>query len=83
MDPSSLWISVPHDRRQLIKRSAARLRRPGWVVLGKDHQDWLNDFRVAYRITEETGYKIQSANSKQPETYVVAYLTPLDAVGKR
>jgi hypothetical protein len=77
MDPSCLWAFLPNQRRQLyIKRSAARLRQSGWVILGDNQKGWLNDFRVAYRVTEETSYKIQS------ETYIVAHLTPLDEVGQ-
>jgi hypothetical protein len=83
IDPCSLWTSVPHDRRQLyIRRSAARLRLSGWIILHDDQLDWLNDFRVAYRITEEKIYKIQSSNSHQQETYVVARLTPLEVVSR-
>jgi hypothetical protein len=83
-DPGDLFRSIPSERRQLyIKRSAARLRLPGWIILGEAQRDWVNDFRVAYRITEERSYKIQSATSNQPETYVVALLTPLDQLGKK
>ncbi len=84
MDPASVWTYVPSQRRQLyIKRSATRLHLSGWVILGDNQRDWLNDFRVAYQITEEKEYKIQSAMSNQPQTYLVAHLTPIEEVGRR
>ncbi len=83
LDPSCLWAFLPHDRRQLyIKRSAARLRMAGWVILGKEQWDWLDDFRVAYRVTDQRSYRFESAMSHQPVTYMVAHLVPLDVVGQ-
>jgi len=87
MDPLCLWASLPSARRKLyIRRSAARLRRPGWVILGDAERDLLNvlrdlldDFRVAYRITDETVYQVRSPiPGGEPLTYVVAHLIPLD-----
>jgi hypothetical protein len=86
MDPLSLWPSVPSARRRLyIRRSAARLRRPGWVIIGDAERDLLNtqrdlldDFRVAYRVTEVTQYKVRSPiPDREPLTYTVAHLIPL------
>jgi hypothetical protein len=83
-DPGVIFGPIPSSRRQLyIKRSAARLRVPGWVILGDAQRDWLDDFRVAYRITEERSYTMQSATTHHPETYLVAHLTPLDEIGQR
>ena len=83
-DPGVLFGPIPASRRQLyIKRSAARLRLPGMVILGEDQRDWVNDFRVAYRITDEQSYTIESAATHHPETYLVAHLTPLDEIGQR
>src|SRR5258708_22841823 len=73
LDPLSVWLSVPSERRRLyIRRSAARLRRPGWVILGEGEaensvinpqRDLLDDFRVAYRITDEPTYEVRSPTS--------------------
>jgi hypothetical protein len=87
MDPLCLWASMPSARRQLyIRRSAARLRLPGWVIIGSAvgdlinlQRDLLDDFRVAYRITDVTTYKIKSPiPNGMPLTYTVARLIPLD-----
>jgi hypothetical protein len=86
MDPLCLWDSLPSARRQLyIRRSAARLRRPGWVIIGDGERNKLNlrrdllqDFRVAYRITDVTEYKVRSQiPDREPLTYTVARLIPL------
>lgn len=78
MDPGSLWRFVPSNRRQIyIRRSAARLGLSGWVILSENQKDWLNDFRVAYRIVEEKSYKTGSA------TYLVAHLAPLVSTSVR
>ncbi len=91
LDPLCLWASVPSARRKLyIRRSAARLRRPGWVILGEAaerdllnvQRDLLDDFQVAYRITEVSTYQVKSPiPGGKPLTYVVAHLIPLSDLG--
>lgn len=84
MDMGSVWPVLPHNRRQLyIKRAANRLRLPGWLILGGDQRDWLDDFRVAYRVTEEKSYQVSTKTQSRPETYVVAHLVPLDEFGRK
>jgi hypothetical protein len=87
MDPLCLWASLPSARRKLyIRRSAARLRLPGWVIIGdaerdllNTQRDLLNEFSVAYRITDVTTYMVRSpAPGGEPLTYTVAHLIPLD-----
>lgn len=54
VDPSSLWIYVPSERRQLyIRRSVARLRRSGWAIFEDDQRFLLDDLRAGYAVAEQ------------------------------
>jgi len=50
-----------------MTRSAARLKRPGWVIADDSQRHLLDDLRAAYRVTEETRYG----------HYTVAHLEPV------
>jgi hypothetical protein len=68
MDPPLLWTYVPSERRKLyIARAAARLKLPGWIITNDEQRPLLEDFRVAYRITEET----------RDGQYTVVHLEPI------
>lgn len=53
--PEDFQFIPSAERREFLRRTAASLRRPGWVIV--DHRisatEWLMDYDVAYRRTAE------------------------------
>ena len=78
MGPGSSLVVLPAGRRRLyLARSAARLRRPGWIILAGGHRAWLDDFLVAYRVAESwTAEGATLDESGARISYLVAKLIP-------
>jgi hypothetical protein len=73
MDPSSLWSSVPSERRQLyIQRSSARLRRSGWAIVYDDQRFLFDDLRAGYKVAEQHSFDGAPETPGGPPTHYVA-----------
>ncbi len=56
--PANFTFVPSRRRRQFLRRTAARLRRCGWVIVDENYptDDWLADYAVAYRIERELDF---------------------------
>jgi hypothetical protein len=73
MDPSSLWSFVPSERRQLyIRRSSARLRRSGWVIVDEDQSFLFDDLHAGYTVAEQHSFDGAPETPGGPSTHYIA-----------
>ena len=81
MDPSSLWLFVPSERRKLyITRSAQRLGRSGWGIFAENQRVMLDDLRAGYDVKVERSIAVAAGVGGSPVTYAVACFDPKPAL---